>query len=334
MSARMRLLLSILAVLAVVFVGTAGYMVIEADRDIDFLDAVYMTVITVSTVGYEAVWKLSRPAKIWTIGVIAFGVVTVSLAFTSLVSLVVSGELRSLRERKKMDKALKQVHDHVIVCGHGRMGELVAEELHRRDVPLVVVENKPKHEADLREAHLQFVIGDATDENTLLRAGLMQARAIVIGLPTDADNVYAVLTARTLRPDLTIVARAEQPSTEAKLIRAGATRVVCPQVIGATKIANILTRPTVVDFVEVASRGVDLEIDEYVIGDQSPLVGKTLRDSRIRRTTGSLVVAIKRADGESLVGPDPDSVLGAGDTLILVGPAGVSSRLKALDSAE
>ncbi len=334
MSAKMRLLLSILAVLAVVFVGTAGYMIIETERDIDFLDAAYMTVITVSTVGYEAVWKLSRPAKLWTIGVIAFGVVTVSLAFTSLVSLVVSGELRSLRERKKMENALKQIRDHVIVCGYGRMGGLVAEELHRCDVPLVVVENKVTHEVDLRAARMQFVIGDATEESTLLRAGLMRARAIVIGLPTDADNVYVVLTARTLRPDVTIVARAEQRSAEAKLIRAGATRVICPQVIGATKIANILTRPTVVDFVEVAIRGVDLEIDEYVIGDQSPLVGKTLRDSRIRHTTGSLVVAIKRADGEALVGPDPDSLLGARDILILVGPAGASSRLKAIDSAE
>lgn len=334
MSARMRLLLSTLAVLAVVFVGTAGYMMIEADRNIGFLDAAYMTVITVSTVGHETVWTLSRPAKLWTIGVIAFGVVTVSLAFTSLVSLVVSGELRSLRERKKMDKALEQVRHHVIVCGFGRMGGLVAQELQRRDVPLVVVENQRDLEIDLRAARMKFVIGDATEESTLLRAGLTRARALVIGLPTDADNVYVVLTARTLRPDLTIVARAEQPSTEAKLIRAGATRVICPQVIGATKIANILTRPTVVDFVDVANRGVDLEIDEYVVGDQSPLVGKTLRDSRIRHTTGSLVVAIKRADGEALVGPDPDARLGARDTLILVGPAGVSSRLEAIESAE
>ena len=199
---------------------------------------------------------------------------------------------------------------------------------------LVVVEKERTLEPDLRDAQVPFVIGDATEEDTLLQAGLKRARALVIVLKSDADNVYITLTSHTLCPNLVIVARAEQPTTDAKLTRAGASRVVCPQVIGATKVANILTRPTVVDFVEVANKGVDLELDEYKVSDRSPLVGRSLRDSHVRRKTGAIVVAIKRADGEALVNPDPDAHLEAKDTLILVGPAGVSSRLDNIEHEE
>jgi len=331
---RLRLILSILAVLAVLFVGAAGYMIVEAEHHPTFLDALYMVVITLSTVGYREVIPLSRSGQLWTIGVIAFGIVTVSYAFTSLITLVVGGELRSLRERKKMEKSIEHLGNHVILCGFGRMGALVIHELRERGVPVVVIEKEHALDPDLRDAHVPYVIGDASEEDTLLQAGLMRANALVILLPSDADNVYITLTAHTLQPNLTIVARAEQVSTEAKLTRAGATRVICPQAIGATRVANILTRPTVVDFVEVANKGVDLELDEYEIGDESPLVGRSLRDSGVRRKTGAIVVAIKRADGEALVGPDPDAHLEAKDTLILVGPAGVSSRLDEIEHDE
>ena len=333
MSLRLRLILSIAAVLGVFVAGTIGYMIVDAQRCPSLADAAYMTVITLSSVGYGEVWGLSHAGRLWTVVVITFGIVTVSYAFTSLLSLVVSGELRSLRERRRMENSLSHLRDHVIVCGYGRMGALIVRELRRRGVPVVVVENERTLEPDLRYAEATYLIGDATEEETLLHAGLQRARALVIVLPSDADNVYTTLTAHTLCPNLTIVSRAEQLSTEVKLTRAGATRVICPQAIGATKIANILTRPTVVDFVEVADKGVDLEIDEYEIGDHSPLVGRSLRDSDIRRKTGAVVVAIKRADGPTMLGPDPDAQLQAKDTLILVGPAGVSSRLETIETA-
>ncbi len=331
MPARLRLILSILAVLAVLFVGAAGYMIVEMEHHPSFLDALYMMVITISTVGYGEVFPLSHGGQLWTIVVITIGIVTVSYAFTSLLTLVVGGELRFLRERKKMDKTIEHLSGHVILCGYGRMGALIIRELRERGVPVVVVEKERTLEPDLRDAQVPFVIGDATEEDTLLQAGLQRASALVVVLPSDADNVYITLTAHTLCPDLIIVPRAEQPTTEPKLTRAGATRVVCPQVIGATKVANILTRPTVVDFVEVANKGVDLELDEYEVSDQSPLVGRSLRDSHVGRKTGAIVVAIKRADGEALVNPDPDAHLEARDTLILVGPAGVSSRLDEIE---
>ena len=334
MSARIRLFLSVVALIGVVLIGAVGYMFIEADRPVDFLDAVYMTAITVSTVGYKEVWPLSRSGQLWTIGVIAFGVATVSYSLTSLVALVVGGELRSQRERIKMEKGIQNLRDHVIICGFGRMARLTLKELIKRDVHVVVVEAERNKVADLREAGATYVIGDATEESTLLQAGLTRAKSLVVTLPSDADNVYVTLTAHTLCPRLEVVARADQPSAEVKLLRAGASRVVCPSVIGATKIANILTRPTVVDFVEVAVKGVDLEMDEYVLAEDSALVGKTLRTSRLRRNTGAIVVGIKRAGGEALVNPDPDAVLECNDTLILVGPSGISSRLDAIESGE
>ncbi len=322
------------AVLGVVTVGTAGYWLIEAEQNISFFDALYMTVITISTVGHEAVWNLSRAGQVWTIGVIAFEIVTVSYAFTSLVTLVISGELRSMRVRRKMDKAIEQSSSHVIVCGFGGMGRMVTAELRARDVSVVIIEIDAALEPKLRTADVTYIVGDATDETTLLGAGLMRAKALVTALPSDADNVYTALTARTLHPDLLVVARAEQPTTEAKLLRAGATRVVCPQVIGATKIANLLTRPNVVDFIEVADKGVDLGIDEFVISPRSPVVGKTLSQTELRARTGATVVAIKRADGEALISPGADTRLAEHDTVILVGPAGMSSRLTDLELPE
>lgn len=327
---RTQLILSIIALLGVVFVGTIGYMVIEEDRPLSFFEAMYMTVITVSTVGYEEVWRLSPGGRLWTIVIVVFGIGTVSVAFTSLITLFVSGELRIGRERKKMEAMIGKMHDHILLCGYGRMGRMVVKELMRHRIPVVVLEIQSEQENDLREAGVPFLIGNATEEELLIQAGLMNARALVTALPHDVDNVYITLTAHTLQPNLQIIARAEQPATESKLKRAGATRVICPQVMGATRIANVITRPNVVDFFEVGNKGIDLEMEEYSIGQKSVLAGRTLGDSPLRRKTGASVVAIRRADGQTIYNPDPDATLEAGDTLILVGPAGVSSLLDTL----
>ena len=202
MSPRLRLILSLAALVGVFIAGSIGYLVIEGDRDISPLDAAYMTLITVSTVGYTEVWPLSDSGRLWTIGVITFGIATVSLSFTSLISVVVSGELRSLRERKRMDTTLRQMRDHVVLCGYGRMGDLIAQDLISRAVPIVVVEVSAELEDDLREAGVPYLIDDATEEQTLEKAGLANARALVTVLPHDADNIYVTLTAHTLCPAL------------------------------------------------------------------------------------------------------------------------------------
>ncbi len=324
MTPQKRLVLSILLILAVVAIGSAGYMVIERDRGLSVLDAVYMTVITVSTVGYSEMWQPSFELRLWTLGVIVFGIGTVSVAFTSLITLFVSGELRFLRETKKMESKIRNMKDHVILCGYGRMGELAVKEMARQGVRVVVVEWLESVAAALRERQVLHILGDATEDEVLEKAGVIRARALVTALPSDADNVYITLTARTVRTDLQIIARAEHPASEAKLKRAGASRVVCTQVMGALRISNILTRTNAVD---MANKGVELEIDEYVVTAQSAFSGQTLRDSKLREETSASIVAIKRDDGETVFNPGPDSVLIAGDTLVFVGPAGVSGRL-------
>jgi len=329
--ARSRLVVSLLALLAVLIIGTGGYVILAGAS---IADAAYMTVITVSTVGYQEAVAPSEAGRLWTAVVIFFGIGVVSVAFTSLLTLFLGGEIRATLGRHKVQAKIDQLEGHVVLCGFGRMGSLAADKLKQAGAQVVVVETKKALRSDLEDAELLYVIDDATEEATLKSAGLMRAASLVAALPTDADNVFVTLTARGLRPDLHIVARAEQSATEIKLRRAGADRVICPQIIGATRIADVLTRPNVVDFFEVAARGVDLELEEYRVGPQSALQDRTLRESNVRQRTGAMVVAIKRADGTSRFNPDPDEVIRRGDLLILIGRTGSSSRLDHLDGAE
>jgi voltage-gated potassium channel len=332
LSPHRRLVYSLLALGGVFTVGTLGYVLIEEEPAPTGFQAAYQTAITLSTVGFKETWDISPAGRIWTLLIITFGIGTVSMALTSLTSVFVSGDLRFSRGRKRVEAKIKDLKDHVILCGYGRMGQLAGAQLGARGVPVVVVEQDKEAGAQLLKANTLFVIGDATDEETLLRAGLMKARSLVALLPHDADNVFITLTAHTLRPDLKIISRGEQPATERKLLRAGATRVICPQIMGATRITDVITRPFVVDFVEVANKGVDLELDEYVISDQSVLCDVSLKDSLLRQKTGAMVVAIKRADGETLLNPQPETALKAHDTLIIVGQAGVSERLAQIEA--
>jgi len=330
LSPEKRLVISLLVLVGVFVFGAAGYLVVDDEPHRTVGDAVYMTVVTLSTVGFKEAWKLSPKDRIWTITVIIFGIASVSVAFTSLLTLFVSGDLRSYRERRKMKSTIDELRGHVILCGHGRMGSVVAHELTEQKIPLVVIDNNKDGEEALHAAGISYIIGDATDEDVLARAGLSSARALVLCLPSDADNVFVTMSAHTLVPELMIIARGEQPTTGAMLERAGASRVIFTHAVGAKRICNILTRPNVVDFVDVMSRGVDLEMDEYVVVAESGLVGRSIGDSLVRRKTGAIVVAIKRADGETIYTPDPEVVLGAGDALIIVGPVGVSERLHRL----
>jgi len=324
-NARQRLIVSLL-ILAGVFVGgTTGYMLLDGASA---GDAAYMTLITLSTVGYHEVIELDRVGRLWTSAIIVFGIGAVSVAFTSLVTLFVGGEVRAVLGRRKVQSKIDHLSGHAILCGFGRMGAMAVDKLKDRGTEVVVVERKAALQPEIDSLDLLYVIGDATEEATLQAAGLQQARALVTVLPTDADNVFVTLTARGLHQNLHIVARAEQPRTEAKLRSAGADRVICPQVIGARRIADILTRPNVVDFFEIAARGVELEMDEYRVERGSVLEGKTLRDAALRQATGAMVVAIMRAEGTSVYQPGPEEVIRTGDTLILIGRTGSSTRLE------
>jgi voltage-gated potassium channel len=316
------------ALVSVFVIGSTGYYVLQNDATL--LEAAYMTVITVSTVGYAEVIELDALGRLWTMFVIVFGVGTFSLAFSSLLAALVSGEIRANRERRRMQSIIDNLKDHVIVCGYGRVGSLATADLIRQSIPVVVIESNDRVIRELEENQVPYVNGDATEDDTLAKAGLDRARFLVTTLPSDADNVYVTLSARGLRPDLHILARAEQAGAQVNLRRAGANHVVCPQTIGAGRLAALIAHPHVVEFVEVAAKGVELEISEYLVEADSSMKDKTLRESDLRRKSGGIVVAIKQADGETLFSPDPDVAIRENDTLVIIGTSGVSERLDAL----
>jgi voltage-gated potassium channel len=325
MSPRRRLFVSISVLLLVQMGGTAGYMVLEHQS---FLDSFYMSVITLSTVGYEEAFPLDRSGRILTIGIIVVGYSTVAISIANLVSIIVGGELLSHRERLRMKDKIANLRGHTIICGFGRMGSNIAMELKRENADCVIVDRNMRDE--LEERGLLHVQGDATDDHELEAAGIQRAAALVTCLSSDADNVYVTLSARGLCPTVKIIARAEQKSTEPKLKRAGADAVISPQTIGANKAVGLLRRPHVVDFADMAAKGVDIEIAQYQVDNLSSLAGKALKDSSIRERADVMVVAIKRRDGKQVFGPGPQEVIQVDDQLIVIGRGGLADRLERL----
>jgi len=329
MTLRRRLNISLAVLLFTFWVGVIGYKVI--DPELKWIDAIYQTAITLSTVGYREVATPSTGVKIWSIVIIVFGTFAALAALSSLTGLIVSGEVGKLIGSRKLESRIQKLNKHVIVCGFGRMGELLVKRLIQRHVPVVVIEKDQLRLRDVEEIDQLYVMGDATEEATLSKAGIDKAKSLVAALTSDADNVFVTLTARQMRPDLHVVARAEQFSSESKLKRAGADRVMSPQTIGAERIANVLTRPHIVDFVDVAAKGVELEMDEFVVPENSWLAGKSLLESNIRRAAEVMVVAIVRPDGSTCFNPGANEIVRPNDTLISIGSAGASSRLAKMD---
>ncbi|MFP4354383.1 MAG: potassium channel family protein [Phycisphaerae bacterium] len=324
-----RFFLALLFLLAFVVVSILGYAMIEPNYSL--FDSIYMTVITIFGVGYDETHPLSMAGRIWTILVIFGGVGLGAVAVGLFVAVVLEGEIRNIVGRRQLEKDIARLSEHVIVCGYGMMGALIAEELLERTRDVVVIDTKPERTAAAERAGLLFVLGDAQEEKTLTAAGIERASVLVATLKDDADNVFVTLTARQANSRLKIVARAQQSATEAILRRAGATRVVCPQIIGASRVVDVVTRPAVVDLVEMAHKGVELEMDQLVLTTKSNLVGKTLLELALPKKTGATVVAIQRADGTPIYQPTSDMVLKAGDTLVLVGKKGAARQVQQLD---
>jgi voltage-gated potassium channel len=313
-----RLVLLASASLALVLIGTLGYCFIEGWG---VLDALYMTIITLSTIGYGEVQPLDDSGKVFTILLIVGGVFTFIYTATEIIRAVVSGEVAEMLGEQQRERALEDVRDHIIVCGYGRMGKLVCREFARDEVPFVLVDIS---EDAVRDVDLQgglVLVGDATSDEVLRQAGIDRARALVTVMASDADNLFTTLSARLLRSDLFIVARVEAVESEAKLLRAGANRVVSPYQIGGSRVAQAVLRPTVVDFIELATRTehMDLQLEETCLAADSPLAGCTLKDSRLRTDLKVIIVAIKKAGGHMNYNPAPETVLEPGDTLVAIG---------------
>jgi voltage-gated potassium channel len=325
-----RLLILVLIPTLLVGVGTAGYVLIEPDYTV--FDALYMTIITLSTIGYGEVHPLSPAGRTFTMLLILGGVFTLFYAAGEIVRGIVGGEVQNLLGRRRMERTLAQLENHVIVCGYGRVGKLVCEEFSRHRTPFVIIDCDANRLTDFQIAHGIALAGDATSDEVLRHAGIERARALLTVMASDADNLYTTMSARLLNKDLYIVARVEQAHSEIKLRRAGANRVVSPYLIGGHRLAAAVLRPAVVDFIELATRQghVDLQLEETQIAAHSPLAGSTLRDSGIRSELKVIIVAVKKANGTMLFNPDPELRLEAGDVLVAIGPREQLDRLEAL----
>jgi voltage-gated potassium channel len=301
--------------LASVFVfGTIGYVLLGYS----VLDAVYQTVTTVATVGFREVHPFDDAGKVFTIVLVLVGVGTALYTFSVVLETLFEGHLRALFGRRRMERQIETLHEHVIVCGWGRVGRAIAGELIAANTDLVVIDRDPSR---VTEAALPAIIGDATEDQVLDAAGLVRARALVAALDSDAGNLFVTLSARALRPDLFIVARARIEESEEKLRRAGADRVVNPQSIGGARIAAFVLQPHVTEFLDVVmhDRGLQFRLEEVLVPSGSPIAGQSIREAHLRDRTGALVLAIRDEDGSFNTNPSPDTTIRARQVLIAIG---------------
>ena len=313
-----RIMVGFASLASVVATGVAGYR----GQGWSWGDSWYMVVITISTVGFGEVQPVkSTGERITTVYVILAGMFASAYTIAGFLQLVTEQEIRQLLGHQRVRKQIDSLHDHVLIAGFGRMGSLICEQLASAGVSFVVIERDPIKLAEIERKGYLCVLGEATEESTLLDAGLQRAKALVTAVPSDADSVFITLTVRQLAPHVQIVARAELPSSQSKLVQAGANNVVLPAVIGAQRIAAILTRPGVIRFSEMVAhdKGLAIDMDEIPVSLDGALAHKTLRDLDIGRRTGVVVIAIKRADGRVEFPPTGDEALAVGDAIILLG---------------
>lgn len=304
-----------LAALVVVLAGgTIGYLVLGMSP----LGALYQTVTTVSTVGFTERFRVTAAAEIFTIVLVLAGVGAVLFAFSELLETLLEGRLTDLVTRRRMERQIEEMRGHVVVCGWGRIGHAVATQLVAAGHQVVLVDANP---AVLEGEALPHVIGDATEDAVLRRAGIERARALAAFTSNDATNVYLALSGRSLVPGLFILARCRHADSEPKLLRAGADRVINPQAIGGARAAAYLVHPHAAEFIDVVSHqnGMEFRLADVVVTPDSPFVGQTLRQAHIRDRTGALVLAVRQGDGQFLTNPDPDRLLSPGEVLITIG---------------
>jgi voltage-gated potassium channel len=318
---------SIAALVTVIAFGTLGYAMIEGWQA---FDALYMTIITLATVGFREVHELSPEGKIFTIVLIISGTGIIAYTLSSLIQFTLEGQLRKILGRKKLESRIGKLRDHYIICGYGRIGHLICREFQSRPTPFVIVEQNPNHIERLEREGYMYVEGDATDDETLQAAGIEHAKGLITAVTSDTDNVYITLTARGLNPKLFILARAGEEGAEKKLMRAGASKVISPYTIGASRMAQAILRPSVVDFIELAtaSEHLALQIEEIRIAADSVLAGKNLINSGIRQSMGIIIVGIKESDGKMTFNPPPEKNIEPNSVLIILGERPAISQLE------
>lgn len=323
----LRLLSPLFLLIAIVLIGTLGYRLIEGWKP---LDALYMAAIGITSVGFGEVEPLSPAGKVFTIMLVFAAFASAGYTVSTLTSFIVNGEITRMFQARKMDTRIQRLADHIILCGAGRVGWHIAEELHKTQTPFVVIERNLDSVSDLeRIGDVLYIKDDATSDETLRQAGIDRASGLVVALGDDKDNVYLVLTARTLNPHLRIIARVNADENADKLRRAGADELVSPDAIGGLRMASVILRPAVVHFLDEMLRVPDaaLRIDEIPVDDFPALIGKTLDEVDLAEKTGLLVVALLSAGGYQF-NPDGATRLVAGDVVIVMGTSQQRDRLR------
>jgi voltage-gated potassium channel len=326
MSLERRLLNVCLVFGSIIILGGAGYKLVEGWS---WIDSFYMAIITVTTVGFGEIHPLTPAGRLFTAILILLGVGGITYTFSALTNYVIAGELQGILEKRRMARQIKSLQGHFIVCGFGRVGHQVCAELKREGKPLVVVDTNELSLEQARAQRYPVVMGSAGNDQVLHDAGIEQAAGLVAAVDSDAANLLVVLSARALNPELYIVARANFEDTESKMLQAGANRVISPYSLGGRRIAQMLIRPDVVDFLDVVMHDESLELflEDLIVGQGCTLDQCSIGEARIRKETGANILGLKRKEGGIVISPEASTVLYAGDVLVALG---TRQQLKAL----
>jgi voltage-gated potassium channel len=310
--------IALMIIVTLILAGTMGFHFIEGWN---VLESFYTTVMTLTTIGYGDFAPKTKGGMLFTVLLVIFGVGTMLYTVGLVSQIMVEGRLTMLLGRGKMEKTIDKMKNHYIVCGCGRIGYLICRELAAEKVDFVVVDNNPEVIQKICEEGLVYFRGDAIHDKCLIGAGIKRAKGIVCVLPSDAQNLYVILTAKELNPDIWILSRSEEEESEHRLLRAGANRVMSPYTLGGTRMAMAILRPAMLDFIEITTRrqSLELRMDELEICDGSPLIGKSLEDSEIRQRYGLIIVAVKKDSGKMIFNPVANYVIQRGDKLIALG---------------
>jgi voltage-gated potassium channel len=302
----------------VIAFGTVGYRVIEGWPP---LDCFYMTMITLTTIGFGEIYPLSQQGRVFTVVIIFLGFGIVGYSALTGVRFFIEGEFTRLLKRRHDMKCIEKLNDHYVVCGYGRMGSFICREFDRRGVPFVVVEKRLEVQERIREAGYLLSPGDATREEVLLAAGIDHAKGLVSVLESDAANLYTVLTGRQLNPSLDITARAGEKTAQTKLKMVGADRVINPYVLGGMRLVVGVLKPDVLEFLDavVDYKERQIELEQVEISEGSSYCGKKLADTGISQDRRFIVLSLKRKTGQMIFNPPPDTILEQDDTLIAIG---------------
>ena len=310
--------IALIILLTIILIGTFGFHFIEGWS---LVDSFYVCIATLSTVGYGDFAPETTAGKFFTIFIIIFGVGTMFYSLVLMAETFIEARVRNLLGRGKLEKIIKKMNNHYIICGGGRIGFLICRELMAGKMPCVLIDNNPEVIQKAQDEGFIYCKGDATQDKILIEAGIKRAKGIVCVLPSDAENLYVILTAKELNQNIYIMARSEEEESEHRLLRAGADRVMSPYTLGGVRMAMAILRPAMLDFIEISTRGQSLELrmEEISVCKRSPFISQSLEDSGIRKRYGLIIVAVKKDSGKMIFNPMANYIIEEGDRLIAMG---------------